>query len=346
VLRRLNKSGDTVALTELEIATLVEKYLRERDRYDKMATVVSRRLSTQLRAFVIPHVPTFRTKDSESLSTKLTRKKSELEYESLMREFAPDILDLAGVRILLYRPRDQEQTCELIGELFDAPAEERFHRDYLHVDGYQARHRVVTLRDEALAGDSTLNNLVGVFCGVQVVTIGDHIWNELEHDIVYKTPTGKSSDAQDSLLKVLRGQLNTVRTTVDQLMEATDRQRQTGLTAIENAEDLSDALKERSGRRLQGDFDQLLNLLTVALRRLTPAELERLPIDAAELEAARARLLAAGIDEVDGVGLVVGALWPIYGDDFVEIAAGWKGRPGPIARLLRALSRAATEGRI
>jgi ppGpp synthetase/RelA/SpoT-type nucleotidyltranferase len=262
------------------------------------------------------------------------------------REFAPTLLDLAGVRILLYRPRDEEPTCDVIDELFTIPAGDRFRRDFQTPGGYQARHRVVSLRDEMLASDPGLRNLEGVLCEVQVVTFGDHMWNELEHDILYKTPTGHPSEAQSQMLRVLRQQLGVVKASVDELMDATERQRAANLTTIDSPDDLSDALKSRVGQRLRGDFEQLWKLLVGALSGLTRGALDQLPLDEQDLDHAVARLGAAGVVDFDGVGLVVAALWPTYGQDFVEIASSWRGRPGSLLRLLHALQQAQANGRI
>lgn len=333
-------------LTELQIATLVERYLRERDRFDKMASTVARHLSAQLRASAIPHLPTFRAKDADSLSSKLTRDREKHEFSSFDREFAPSLLDLAGVRILLYRPRDQDPTCDVIERLFIVPTEERFRKDFLEPGGYQARHRVVLLRDEVLASDPSFLNLVGVYCEVQVVTIGDHIWNELQHDILYKTPTGMASSEQVAFLATLRDQLNSVRSSVHRLMEATERQRESKLTTIESPEDLSEALRSRTGRRLRGDFSGLLRLLKAALTTLTRADLDRLPLDVEDLEGASNRLHSATIGDADDIALVISALWPLYGRDFSEIAHSWRGRPGPVARIVLVLESAQGKGSI
>lgn len=335
-----------MAITDLQIATLVEKYLRERDRFDKMATLVARRISAQLLACAIPHVPTFRAKDPESLRGKLTRDGQRHEFTALEREFAPSILDLAGVRILLYRPQDRRPSCDVIEGLFVVPEEPRFRRDYTDVNGYCACHRVVTLPDDILASDPALLNLAGVLCEVQVVTIGDHVWNELNHDILYKTPNGRPSEEQSNLLQLLRGQLNTVRDTVQMLMDATARQREANLTTIETPEDLSDALKVRTGSRLRGDFEQLRKLLAGVLTDLTRAELDNLPINGDDLIVAAERLRAVGVEDPDGVACVIGALWPTYGEDLLEVASSWRGRPGAVARLVQKLAEPRAEGTI
>lgn len=337
-----------MALTELQIATLVERYTRERDRFEKMAATVTRHLSTRLRrAPAVPHVPTFRSKDSESLHGKLTRDQTKHEFITFEREFGPALLDLAGVRMLLYRPRDVEPTCAIIEELFVVPDDERFRKNYASPDGYQARHRVVTLRDEQIESDPALANLRGVPCEIQVVTIGDHIWNELEHDITYKTPHGRPTSEQNAYLKMLRTQLDGVRESVNDLMEATDKQRAENLALIESPEDLHHALKVRCGRGLVGDFDRLLQLLSGVLREVTPAALHKLPLADEDLNGAQELLEKAGqLTGANDLALVVAALWRLYGRDFVEVVRSWRGKPGPLSKLVRTMDKAATKAKI
>lgn len=336
-----------MALTDLEIVSLVERYKRERDRFEKLATMVSRRLSARLWAAAIPHVPTFRSKDPASLRNKLARESGAYEFDRFKTEFSPSIKDLAGVRVLLYRPRDVEPTCALIEELFLVPVPREFRKDHTNPDGYQARHRVAALRPEDIDADPTAENLRFTPCEIQVVTISDHIWNELEHDIRYKTPHGRPSEVQGVLLETLRRQLSLVGGTVVQLMDATDQQRANASAPIESPEDLRRALEVRTGRTLVGDFEGLLDLLSVVLRELTRTELDHLPLSSRDLDAAVSLLERAGQSAPpERLGLVIGALWPLYGIDFMEIVKGWPGRPGPVSRLVRALDKAGREGKI
>jgi ppGpp synthetase/RelA/SpoT-type nucleotidyltranferase len=336
-----------VALTELQIATLVERYTRERDRFEKMAATVTRHLSARLRAAAIPHLPTFRSKDPESLRGKLNRDRHEHDFVAFEREFAPAILDLAGVRILLYRPKDVEPTCSVIEDLFVVPEEPRYRKDFTDTKRYQARHRVVSLRDDQIENDPALANLRGVRCEIQVVTLVDHIWNELEHDIKYKTPHGQPTEEQKALLASLRTELDAVRDSVNRLMDATDRQRAEGLRVIETAEDLRYALGRRCNRWFAGDFERLLELLDAVLREVTPAALDKLPLAPANLADGAALLAKAGISAADDdLGIVVAALWPQYGADFVEVVKSWRGKTGRLSRLVRALDQAATGRKI
>jgi hypothetical protein len=106
-------------------------------------------------------------------------------------------------------------------------------------------------------------------------------------------------------------------------------------------------LKARCGRRLRGDYDRLLDLLSGVLRDVTVASIGRLPLASGDLDRGRALVQQVGQQiGVDDVGLVVAALWPLYADDFMEIVTGWPGRPGRLSQLVRALDDATKAGTI
>lgn len=336
-----------MALTDLQIATLVERYIRERDRFEKLAARVLRHVTNGLRNANIRHVPTFRSKDPTSLQGKLDRDRLEHTFEDLERDFAPRLLDLAGVRILLYQREHVERTCAIIEELFDCPRDELFRANHENARGYWACHRVVALREEMVASDPALANVATAYCEIQVTTLPDHIWNELEHDIQYKKPAGEPSEAQQALLQSLRGELNAVNGTVTELVAATERQKAENLTEIATVGALHQALKKRCGTAFSGDFGGLLRLLGGVLREVTLAQLQRLPLDATDIELGIDRLAKAGITAAnDDVAVVVAALWPMWGDDFRDLVSEWWGRPGPLNRAVRGLAEAAKRGTI
>lgn len=130
-------------------------------------------------------------------------------------------------------------------------------------------------------------------------------------------------------------------------MDATDQQRAEASAPIESPDDLRRALEGRSGRQLAGDFEVLLDLLTAVLREVTKTTLQGLPLSGTDLDAARDLLERAGQSaEPEHLSLVVGALWRLYGDAFIEIVKVWPGRPGRLSRLVRALDKATNEGKI
>ncbi|MBO6936779.1 MAG: RelA/SpoT domain-containing protein [Deltaproteobacteria bacterium] len=328
-----------MALDNDEIDRLVARFARERDRFDKMASMVSRRLSAALFEAAVPHVPTFRAKAPKSLRGKLRRDRTQYSGAEFVPEFCPGLIDLAGVRVLLYRSQDTNVTCDVIEDLFEIPDGERFRKSHDDPHGYQAQHRVVTLTPDDLETDPRLSNLTGVMCEIQVVSLGDHIWNELNHDIKYKTPDGRPSEAQEALLGALRRQLDAVRGTVDQLAEATDRRREENLSLISTAEDLQHGLRVRTGRMMRGDLGRLLELLESSVEgEITLAKLDELGVDSDALDRGKQALQSVShpATDTDPV-LVVGALWNELGPAFYDTVCAWRGKPGAVSRAVRAL---------
>lgn len=336
-------------LSDLEILRLVDKYQRERDRFEKMAAFVSGRLSAELRDTPVRHLPTYRAKEATSLRRKLEGMRATKSVADFDPEFAPAMVDLAGVRIMLYDRDDEARTCDIIERIFTLAPDPRCKKDFLTADGYRALHRVVTLPNAVVRQQSdVLGNLAEVWCEVQVVTLADHIWNELEHDIVYKTPDGSASREQTALLGSLRSEVDAVCSTVRRVVDATTRRKAENRAPIETAEDLSAVLSACAGRRLSGNHSDLLRLLTGTLAEVTPAQLEELPLRSPNLDAAQARLASGGltVGGAGDVGLVVTALWDVLGLDFLEVTGHWAGRRGPIAQLLRRIESAVAAGKI
>jgi ppGpp synthetase/RelA/SpoT-type nucleotidyltranferase len=326
-------------LTDLQIARLVEKYIREHDRYRKMASTVHDMLQHQLRERTIRALVTFRAKDEASFHGKLQREQQKIDYADVEQEFFPRLLDLAGARVLLYRPEDLDPTCALIERMFAVPAEPRYRKDHNNAKGYRARHRVATLRDDDLRGE--LRNLAGVHCEIQVTTIIDHIWNEPEHDIRYKSATGLPSAEQSAFLRSLRAQLDGVVDTVTALTEATNEEIARKEAPLQAADELRRALETMHGRALSGDFSRLFDILIKTHRSISRALLEAVKLNHSDYDAARAELVlltAPAPQPVDDVGVFLVALWPKYGPDILEIVSGWADPSPTITRLIELLN--------
>jgi ppGpp synthetase/RelA/SpoT-type nucleotidyltranferase len=342
-------------LSDLQIAFLTAKFDRERDRFEKMAALVTRHLEASLQDADIPYLITHRIKSGNSLRRKLIRDRAELDFGELESEFAPSVRDLAGVRVLVYRPDDVPDVCFLVAAGFDV----RFRKNHGEpdgnngetqdgplagappADGYRARHRVVALRDETLSADPALANLRAALCEVQIVTLLDHVWNEPEHDIRYKTPHGQPTPEQSELLAALREQLNVVTPTVRRLMAATERQVAESLTVIDSPEELRRLLEARHGRAMTGDFGRLLALLVGVLRDVTRVEIDSLPLTPSHFDANREKCAAAAsaarLATYDDVLLAAYLLWVDYSRDVSDVVRSWRGRPCPLARLVSSL---------
>lgn len=98
------------------------------------------------------------------------------------------ITDLAGVRIITFVPSTVTEVCDFITGNFAVQeqrdvGEERFASGNF---GYQSIHFLVKLKDDRLALPD-FGRHRGLVCEIQVRTVLQHAWAEMEHDIRYKS---------------------------------------------------------------------------------------------------------------------------------------------------------------
>jgi len=188
---------------------LKEGYDRRRDQYEKMCFVVDSILQARAKEAGIMLRPERerRVKTFESLVEKIARKQAEGKVISDPFE---DIEDIAGVRIICYFSKDVEEIGKIIksGQDFsvheiveikstsikktkivrDAQGQERERSEEkrtAHV-GYSATHYIVTLTEDRTKLPE-YKDLKGIKCEIQVKTIFDHAWSQVEHRLRYKS---------------------------------------------------------------------------------------------------------------------------------------------------------------
>ncbi|SIS74435.1 GTP pyrophosphokinase [Insolitispirillum peregrinum] len=210
----------------------VARYRRERDRYVKLADRVAEICrgdvceQNAIRAQV-----TFRVKTEKSFEAKLRRFSSdEHRNYSNIDEIFDSISDLAGVRISAYQYEDCNRIVDGLKSVFRGPVNEKDIsidvKDKKNDDNskyYRAIHVQVSLIDDDLVG--TYDNVGDISCEIQVCTMMAHVWNEIEHDIGYKTEfVGLSKDEAyhlDQLGALVRqGDIS-----ISSLMKSHDRKR-------------------------------------------------------------------------------------------------------------------------
>lgn len=125
---------------------------------------------------------TSRTKSRESLAEKIERKQG--KYNDLFQ-----ITDIAGVRIITYYAEDVDKIAKIIETEFDVDHENSIDkRESLEPDrfGYCSVHYVVQMNSQrlSLCEYSVYKNLK---CEIQIRSILQHAWAEIEHDIGYKS---------------------------------------------------------------------------------------------------------------------------------------------------------------
>ena len=132
---------------------------------------------------IVPHSVTFREKDPEKLREKISRHGK--KYITPLKE----ITDLAGVRVITYFPSDIEKILPLITENFvidTANSIDKRRATDPSMFGYASVHLVVEFTDSRL-NLPEYAFFKGMKCEIQVRTILQHAWAEIEHDIVYKS---------------------------------------------------------------------------------------------------------------------------------------------------------------
>ena len=111
------------------------------------------------------------------------------------------VSDLAGVRISTYLEADRDRVVQEITKLFDGPNGGLAVIEKKDKSGtlYRATHCQVALKEEDL--EEPNDNLKGLTCEIQVCSLLAHVWNELEHDLVYKPTTGELSHRENESLE-------------------------------------------------------------------------------------------------------------------------------------------------
>ncbi len=178
------KPGDTERLQ-----LLIEEYGKRRPLYQEFAEVVRLILQEELQSKAIRvHSIEVRAKSIESFRRKVSRLHVMESGRGGRKEPLTVITDLAGVRVITFFPKTLTDVDRILHEQFEV-IEIDDKSEVLTVDdrfGYRSVHYLVKLlpnRTE-LAEYSRFTDLVAE---IQVRTILQHAWAEIEHDIQYKS---------------------------------------------------------------------------------------------------------------------------------------------------------------
>jgi len=176
-------SIETDKLDKISVKKILREYANKYKLYDDFSASIRRLLLLFLRSENINfHSITFRPKEVYSLKQKIKRKAlTQRFYKKL-----DDINDLAGVRVILYFKSDISKVINIINHEFIIHHGENV--DKLDLDkrtGYSSIHRVVSINKERqlLKEYFHFQNLK---CEVQIRTVLQNAWAEIEHGIGYK----------------------------------------------------------------------------------------------------------------------------------------------------------------
>ena len=168
--------------------TAVEEYLRVRPQYETFAQIVRDILVQALRvADITVNSVEARAKEPESFGAKA---EAPSENDPLAPKYPhplDEITDLAGVRIITFFPRTVVSVRACIRKEFEILEHTDLSQTLLQEErfGYQSEHYLVRLSSKRTALPEYEPHH-GLVAEVQVRTILQHAWAEIEHDIQYK----------------------------------------------------------------------------------------------------------------------------------------------------------------
>lgn len=165
------------------MSNIIEEYKQAQPTYKEFTQKMYKLISSLINESEIKiHSVDSRAKEITNLEEKLWRKGS--SYNKLS-----DITDLSGIRIICYFSSQVEDIAEVIEQNFTIIPELSIDkRKLLDPDrfGYLSLHYVVKLSD-------TRKNLLeyrkyqNILCEIQIRSILQHSWAEIEHDLGYKS---------------------------------------------------------------------------------------------------------------------------------------------------------------
>lgn len=160
---------------------IIEEYLKSEGLYSSFCKKTSELMKNLVEINnIIPHQITSRVKDSERLYEKIERKKD--KYSNLS-----DITDLVGIRIITYFEDDVDKIAKIIENEFKIDTENSIDKRILETDkfGYRSLHYVISL-DTERTKLSEYKKFKPLKAEIQIRSILQHAWAEIEHDIGYK----------------------------------------------------------------------------------------------------------------------------------------------------------------
>lgn len=215
-------SADSVALLQqfdLEIGCY-------EDFCSTTADLIKRLLSSKK---IEVHSISSRCKDRQSFNKKIVKKS---HYKEL-----PDITDLAGIRIITHYSDDVDLIAKLIEKEFEIDRGNSIDkRLILDPDrfGYLSLHYVASLKNTR-SKLQEYSDYEGLKVEIQIRSILQHTWAEIEHDIGYKNefevpgPIKRKFSRLAGLLELADQEFISIRNEIDKYSKVLDRQMKTSV---------------------------------------------------------------------------------------------------------------------
>lgn len=174
---------------EEHAATHALEYRKIRSLYEELSDTISTIIRGALKVKDLRvHSVEGRAKTVESFEKKASKPQDEDPEKPRYPDPLREITDKTGIRVITFLPRDVELACQIISGEFDVI--EKTDKAAALIDegkfGYQSIHFLARLSSSRTAL-SEYNRFSAITFEIQVRTILQHAWAEMEHDIQYKS---------------------------------------------------------------------------------------------------------------------------------------------------------------
>lgn len=161
---------------------IIEQFLKERNNYNEFSERLNQLIISILQSHEIkPHQISVRVKEFDSLKKKIENKEN--QYSDLS-----EITDIVGIRIITYFEDEVDLIADIIKREFDLDDKNSIDKRKSEVDkfGYKSLHYIISLsaKRNKLSEYSKYKNLKAE---IQIRSILQHSWAEIEHDLGYKS---------------------------------------------------------------------------------------------------------------------------------------------------------------
>ncbi|OZM56243.1 hypothetical protein CIB95_12530 [Lottiidibacillus patelloidae] len=162
---------------------IIEKFEKNEDLYEDFAKELRSIIEDILYEYNIHfHSVPSRVKSSDSLFKKINR--SDKSYKLL-----EDVTDLVGLRIITYFSEDVDRIANIIENEFKIDQANSIDKRLTHDPdrfGYMSLHYVISFKDDRLKF-TEYRKYKGLKAEIQIRSILQHTWAEIEHDLGYKS---------------------------------------------------------------------------------------------------------------------------------------------------------------
>lgn len=177
---------------------VLTQYDAQYKKYERFAKEIEHQLRSILEEEkIVCNAIASRVKDRDSLAKKIDVKLD--KYSDLA-----EVTDIAGVRVITYYDSDVERVSKIVEREFCVDAENSINkREALGPEkfGYCSVHYVVSMSGERLKLPEN-KGYSGIKCEIQIRTVLQHAWAEIEHDLGYKSEIAVPKDIRRSFSRL------------------------------------------------------------------------------------------------------------------------------------------------